>query len=91
MRFIQSIKERIELAQSIITASLMSKDKRGFSAGKSVVASLIGALIVIVMINGLGSTMFDGLGNYTDAPTWLVTIMPVIVAAGLIYAIWKMF
>lgn len=64
------------------------KDKKGQVSGK--VAGLIGALIVIILATSLAPTMFEDL-NITGAPVWLAVVLPVIVASGLIFVIWRTF
>lgn len=64
----------------------MRQDKRGLSRGK--IAGLIGALIFIVLVGALGPTMFSDL-NITGAPAWLATVLPIVVAAGLAMAVWR--
>jgi uncharacterized membrane protein YjdF len=54
------------------------------------IATLIGALIFIVLVSALAPTMFSGL-NATGGPTWLTTVLPIIVASGLVFAVWKAF
>jgi len=56
----------------------------------SKIATLIGALIFIVLVSALAPTMFSGL-NTTGGPTWLTTVLPIIVASGLVFAVWKAF
>lgn len=55
------------------------------------IAVLIGALIFIVLVVALGPTMFNGLNNISGAPTWLNTVLPLIVGAGLLFAVWRAF
>lgn len=64
------------------------KNKKGAMSGK--IAGLIGALVLIVLATSLAPTMFSDL-NITGAPTWLAVVLPVIVAAGLIFIIWRAF
>jgi len=54
------------------------------------IATLIGALIFVVIVVAVGPTMFTGL-NISGAPTWLATVLPIIVASGLLFAIWRAF
>lgn len=68
---------------------LLMKDKRGLSKGR--IATLIGALIFIVLAVALAPTMFSGADNISGAPTWLNTILPLIIAAGLVMAVYKAF
>lgn len=62
--------------------------KKGASSLK--IGALIGALIFIVLVVALGPTMFEGL-NISGAPTWMATVLPVIVGAGLVMAVWRVF
>lgn len=61
---------------------------RGLSAGK--ISGLIGALIFIILVGALGPTMFSDL-NITGAPDWVAVILPVVVGAGIVMAVYKMF
>lgn len=63
-------------------------DKKGLGSGK--IGALVGALIFIVLVTALGPTMFENL-NISGSPTWMVTVLPIIIAAGLVMAIWKVF
>lgn len=67
---------------------LLKTDKRGLAMGQ--ISALIGALIFVVLAVAVAPTMFTGL-NETGGPSWLSTVLPVIVSAGLIFAIWKSF
>lgn len=51
---------------------------------------LIGALIFLSMLAGMGATFFTGL-NITGAPSWMATVLPIVVAGGLVMAVWKLF
>lgn len=64
------------------------KDIRGLSSGK--VAGLIGALLFIVLVGALGPTMFGNL-TISGAPAWVSTTLPIVVGAGLVMAVWRMF
>ena len=54
------------------------------------VSALIGALVFLVIAVAVGPTLFTGL-NITGAPSWLATVLPVIVASGLVFAVWRAF
>ena len=54
------------------------------------IAALIGALVFIVITVAVAPTMFTGL-NTTGGPTWLNTVLPIVVASGLIFAVWSAF
>lgn len=60
----------------------------------SQISYLIGALIVIVLAVSLAPTMFAGvndLQNETGVPSWVPTVLFVIVGAGLVFLIWRTF
>lgn len=68
-----------------------SLNKRGMSPK---VTGLISALILIVLAVALAPTMFYNLnatGLGTNSPSWLATVLPIIVAAGLVFIIWRAF
>lgn len=55
------------------------------------VALLIGLVVVIVMIVAVAPTMFAGINstNIPGAPSFFITVFPIIIAAGLIFLIWR--
>jgi hypothetical protein len=55
------------------------------------IATLIGALIFIVLAIALAPTMFNGANNITNAPTWLGVVLPLLIGAGLVFAVWRAF
>jgi uncharacterized membrane protein YeaQ/YmgE (transglycosylase-associated protein family) len=59
-------------------------------ADNSTIAGLIGALLFIVLVGALGPTMFANL-TIAGAPSWVSTTLPIVVGAGLVLAVWKMF
>lgn len=81
--------------------NLLKAQKKGSTNVNKAVLTLIGALVIILLIvqlapqffSGLG-TSGSGLGNATanpGVPTWLPTILIVIVAVGLVYLAWNVF
>lgn len=67
----------------------LKEDKRGLSTGK--IAALIGALIFIVLVVSLSPTMFNGINSDMGGPAWMITVLPIVVAAGLVMAVYKAF
>lgn len=67
----------------------MQKNKKG--AVNARIMGLIGALIAVVIAVALAPSMFVGLTNITNAPSWVGVALPVIVGAGIIGFIWKAF
>lgn len=63
-------------------------NRKGLASGK--VAGLIGALLFIILVGALGPQMFSNL-TITGAPSWVTTTLPVIVGAGIVMAVWRMF
>lgn len=63
-------------------------NKKGLGGGK--IAMLVGALIFIVLVGALGPTMFGDL-NITGAPAWVSTTLPIVVGAGLVMAVYRVF
>ncbi|MFW6130784.1 MAG: hypothetical protein ACOC56_06320 [Atribacterota bacterium] len=73
---------------------LRSLQIKGAPAVDKKMTALIGALIVIVLATSLAPTMFenvDELTNATGVPSWVPTVLVVIVGAGLVYLIWDTF
>jgi len=69
-------------------------EKKGQARIDSKISYLIGALIVVVLATALAPTMFeeiDGLQNSTGVPSWVPTVLFVIVGAGLVFIIWRVF
>lgn len=68
--------------------------KKGASSVDSKMNFLIGALIVVVLATALAPTMFenvDNLSNATGVPSWVPTVLFVIVGAGLVFLVWRSF
>ena len=55
------------------------------------IATLIGALIFIVLAVALAPTMFNGSNNISGAPTWLNVVLPLLIGAGVVFAVWRAF
>jgi L-asparagine transporter-like permease len=78
-------------------SKLLLLQKKGQAGVNSKITYLVGALIVIVLAVNLAPEMFTGiatLGNETtnpDVPTWVPTILFVIIGAGLVFLIWRAF
>jgi hypothetical protein len=54
----------------------------------------IGAVILVSVIVALAPTVFTDLAssNFTDvAPTWVSTVLPIIIGAGFVFLLWRMF
>lgn len=79
------IVDKMKAVSEVIT---FSGNNRGMGKGK--IAVLIGALIFIIMLGALAPSFFSNLTT-TSAPSWYNTLMPVIVAGGLVMAVWKVF
>lgn len=68
------------------------KIARKAMSGKGAIMSLIGALVFIVMVVELGPTMFNGLNMTANgAPSWLAVALPLVIGAGILYAVWRLF
>lgn len=75
--------------QKLIPISKKPKmDKRGISSGK--IAALIGALVFVVLVGALAPTFFSDI-NETGGPAWVNTVLPIVVGAGLVMAVWRIF
>lgn len=76
---------------------LKSLQKKGETGVNSKITYLIGGLIVIVLAVALAPSMFEGLAGLNttatggNIPTWVPTVLVVIVGAGLVFLIWKAF
>lgn len=70
------------------------QNKAGRGATGSHVEYLIGALILIVLATSLAPTLFSSVNDLNGSagvPTWVPTVLFVIVGAGLVFMIWKAF
>jgi cytochrome c biogenesis factor len=69
---------------------LSRKDnKKGEMNVSSIIYTLIGVLVVIVMIVAVAPTMFNGTSTITGAPGFFNTIFPILIAAALIFLVWR--
>lgn len=53
---------------------------------------LFGALVVIIFATALAPTMFEAVANLTGVtgvPTWMTTLLPIVIAMGLVFLIWR--
>lgn len=55
------------------------------------ITMLFGLLILIVLLVALAPTMFAGINatNIPGAPSFFITILPLLIAVSLIFVIWK--
>lgn len=88
------------MESKLTQAKLVLLQKKGQSGVNSKVATLVGALIVIVILASLAPTFFTGVGSRTglgnatlnpDSPTWLPTVLIIIIATGLVFVAFKAF
>lgn len=69
--------------------------KKGETSGT--IKFLVGALIVVVLATALAPTMFSNVAllNTTatggSVPTWVPTVLYVIIGAGIVFLIWRAF
>lgn len=75
--------------KEVMSNLIMLKNKKGQLSGK--IAGLIGALIFIVLAVALAPTMFNGINASMGGPTWLITVLPVIIASGIVFGVWRAF
>ena len=61
---------------------LSLKNKKGSALSKEVVA-LLGVVFVVILIVGIGPTLFNGTGNISGAPTYFNTIFPFAIGIGI--------
>lgn len=73
----------------------LSKMRKKGQAGLNVkMTALIGAVILIFLVSALAPEIFEELAvleNNTDTPSWVASVMVVIVGAGLVFLIWRTF
>jgi len=76
---------------------LLSMQKKGMTGVNNKISYLIGALIVVVMAVAIAPELFSSttgianLSGMTGVPTWLPTVLYVVVGAGLLFLIWNAF
>jgi hypothetical protein len=77
--------------------SLISAQKRGQAGVGNKINYLIGALVVIVLAVALAPEMFSGIAELENetlnpsVPAWLPTTLYVVIAAGVLFLIWRAF
>jgi len=79
--------------------NLKIAQKRGMASNSVILENYIGFLITVILFGALAGTFFrylsntgSNLGNVTanpDVPLWLPSSLTVIIAVGLLYAIYK--
>ena len=74
---------------------LKAMQKKGQAGLNAKMTSLIGAVILIFLVVALAPEIFTNLATLSevgsDVPTWVGTVMVVIVGAGLVFLIWRTF
>lgn len=76
------------------TFDLKSLQKKGQAGINSKMTALIGAVIVIFLVSALAPEIFtqlDTLSTSAETPSWVPTVMFVIVGAGLVFLVWRTF
>lgn len=76
------------------TFDLKSLQKKGQAGINSKMTALIGAVIVIFLVSALAPEIFtqlDTLSASAETPSWVPTVMFVIVGAGLVFLVWRTF
>lgn len=79
------------IAKAFDREALQRKGQAGVN-GK--MTALISAVIVIFLVTALAPEMFtqlDALSTSTTTPSWVPTVMFVIVGAGLVFLVWRTF
>lgn len=57
----------------------------------SKIAGLIGALLFVVLAVAVAPTMFANTSSIEGAPTFVTIVLPLMIGAGVILAVWKAF
>lgn len=58
------------------------------------ISALIGAVVLVFLITALAPDMFaqvTQMGNESDVPSWVSTVFGVMIGAGLVFIIWRVF
>ena len=59
------------------------------------VGKLFGVLVVILLAVEVLPLIFDGIAGMTglesEVPSWLTTVLTVIIGAGMVFMIWRLF
>lgn len=74
--------------------NILNAQKRAQAGLNNKMTQLIGAVIVIFLVVALAPEMFTELGVLSanvDTPSWVATVMVVIVGAGLVFLVWRTF
>lgn len=73
---------------------IKSLQKKGQAGVSKHMNSLVGGLIVVVLATALAPEMFENIDGLTEAagvPSWVPSVLLVIVGAGIVFLIWKAF
>ena len=75
------------------TFNLQAMQKKGQAGINGKMTALFGAVILIFLISALAPDIFTELGGLTTggAPSWVETVMIVVVGAGLVFLVWRLF
>ena len=74
--------------------NLLNAQKKAQKGLDSKMTGLIGAVIIIFLVTALAPEIFTQLGVLdanADTPSWVATVMFVIVGAGLVFLVWRTF
>ena len=77
-----------------IIMDLKNLQKKGQAGLNTKMTALIGAVIVIFLVVALAPEIFSELAVLdanADTPSWIPTVMFVIVGAGLVFLVWRTF
>lgn len=64
-------------------------NKKGSVNIDSKVTLMIGLVIIISILVALAPTLFVGLNNIAGAPSWVNTVLPIIVGASIVLLLWR--
>lgn len=80
--------------QNYVPAWLSNEQKKGQAQGmKGIVWGVFAILFAAILIGELGGDIFSNLANLnnsSDTPSWVPTIMTVLIAFGLVFIVWKL-
>ncbi len=72
----------------------MKMSRKGQTNMNSTVTALLTGLIVVVMATALAPDMFTNISDLegdANVPSWVPTVMYLVVGAGLVFLIWNVF
>jgi len=70
------------------TLKLKKLQKRGSVSSKNVTDTIVGLMVALILVTSFAPTIFTNSNlTGTGAPTWLITVLPILAGVALLYII----